>query len=293
MSVSAASAANPEADTEDESQLPRYPVGAVAERLGVPTATLRSWNQRYGVGPPDHHPGRHRLYSEMDIAVLQEMQNLISEGASPRSAAHAAMDTVAPPRADTSALLAAAFDLDVAVAGRLLDSHLRHYGVLDTWDELVRPAFGKIESQQAGGFRCIDVEHALSWTVARALQRLPIARADTVSSVLLACTEGETHTLALEALRAALGERGAGAVMLGADVPLDAILDGVHRRPRRVSVVLWSQTGDTADVETAAAVVATAAEVFVGGPGWASTALPPAVVAVDSLRSAVQRLTAE
>ena len=189
MSISAASAANPEADTEVESQLPRYPVEAVAERLGVPTATLRSWNQRYGVGPPDHHPGRHRLYSEMDIAVLQQMQNLISAGASPRSAAHAATDTVAPPRADTSALLAAAFDLDVALAGRLLDRHLRHDGVLDTWDELVRPAFGKIESQQAGGFQCIDVEHALSWTVARALQRVPIARADTVSSVLLACTE--------------------------------------------------------------------------------------------------------
>ena len=96
--------------------------------------------------------------------------------------------------------------------------------------------------------------------------------------------------MALEALRAALGQRGAGAVMLGADVPLDAILDGVHRRPRPLSVVLWSQTGDTADVKTAEAVVAAAAEVLVGGPGWASTALPPAVVAVDSLRTALQRL---
>ncbi|MCW2557888.1 MAG: hypothetical protein JWP55_1852 [Mycobacterium sp.] len=39
---------------------PRYAVRAVAERVGVPTATLRSWNQRYGIGPADHDRGRHR-----------------------------------------------------------------------------------------------------------------------------------------------------------------------------------------------------------------------------------------
>jgi MerR family transcriptional regulator, light-induced transcriptional regulator len=50
---------------------PLYTVRVVAERVGVPTATLRSWNQRYGVGPPEHSPGRHRLYSENDIAVVR------------------------------------------------------------------------------------------------------------------------------------------------------------------------------------------------------------------------------
>ncbi|WP_157128731.1 MerR family transcriptional regulator, partial [Nocardia amamiensis] len=60
-----------------------YTVRAVAERLGIPTATLRSWNRRYDIGPPQDRPGRHRLYTEADIAVLERMLALIRAGASP------------------------------------------------------------------------------------------------------------------------------------------------------------------------------------------------------------------
>ena len=69
--------------------LPLYPVGVVADRIGVPTATLRSWNQRYGIGPAGHDPGRHRLYTEADIAAVRRMQQMIDQGASARSAARA------------------------------------------------------------------------------------------------------------------------------------------------------------------------------------------------------------
>jgi DNA-binding transcriptional MerR regulator len=277
------------ADSSDDS--PRYTVGSVAERVGVPVATLRSWNQRYGVGPPHHNPGRHRLYSETDIAVVQQMHHLIGEGASPGSAARAALDSVVPPRADTDSLLAAAFDLDIVMAGQLLDRHLRHYGVVDTWDHLARPAFAAVEARQAHGEGCIDVEHALSWAVSRSLQRLPIAESKKSSPIILACTAREAHTLALETLRAALGERGQGALMLGADVPCVAVIDAIARRPQRVTVVLWSQSRHTADLETAKAVIGAGARLLVGGPGWASAKLPKNAVRVDSLPGALRRLT--
>jgi MerR family transcriptional regulator, light-induced transcriptional regulator len=269
---------------------PRYTVGSVAERVGVPVATLRSWNQRYGVGPPHHNPGRHRLYSETDIAVVQQMHHLIGEGASPGSAARAALDSVVPLRADTDSLLAAAFDLDIVLAGQLLDRHLRHYGVVDAWDHLARPAFAAVEARQAHGEGCIDVEHALSWAVSRSLQRLPIAESKKSSPIILACTAREAHTLALETLRAALGERGQGALMLGADVPCVAVIDAIARRPQRVTVVLWSQSRHTADVETAKAVIGAGARLLVGGPGWASAKLPKNAVRVDSLPAALGRL---
>ena len=80
----------------DDAELPQYTVRIVAERVGVPTATLRSWNQRYGVGPPDHSPGRHRLYSDDDIMIVRQMHELMGQGASPRSAARAAIDSVRP-----------------------------------------------------------------------------------------------------------------------------------------------------------------------------------------------------
>lgn len=275
----------------DDAELPRYTVRVVAERVGVPTATLRSWNQRYGVGPPDHSPGRHRLYSDNDIAIVRHMRELIGRGASPRSAAGAAIDSVKPAPGDADALLSAAFELDLGTVGRLLDRHLRHSGVCATWDEFIRPAFAAIEARQAEGGGCIDVEHALSWSVSRALHRLPIANVDAAESAILACTGGEAHSLALEALRAALGERGHGALMLGADVPCAALIDAVERRPRRATVVLWSQTAKSADVATANAVIKADAQLMVGGPGWASARLPKRAVRVDGLRAALEHLT--
>jgi MerR family transcriptional regulator, light-induced transcriptional regulator len=272
----------------DDAHLPRYTVGVVAERIGVPIATLRSWNQRYGVGPHEHSPGRHRLYSENDIVMVAQMHQLIEEGASPRSAAQAALDSVVPPRADTDSLLAAAFDLDLVSTGRQLESHLRHYGVVDTWNQLIRPVFSAIEGKQAGGEGCIDVEHALSWAVSRSLQRLPIRPPDKSASTILACTERETHTLALEALRAALGERGHGALMLGADVPAAALIDAIGRTPGPITVVLWAQTADSADLAMARAAVAERAALMVAGPGWKAVRVPREAVRVDSLDSALQ-----
>lgn len=250
----------------------------------MPTATLRSWNQRYGVGPPDHSPGTHRLYSENDIVIVRRMYELISQGASPKSAARTAIDSVRPARGDVPALLIAIFDFDVVTAGLLLDRHLRHFGVLDTWDQLVRPAFAEIVTRQAQGVGCIDVEHVLSWIVSRSLQRLPIAPPDVSSSVILACTSSETHTLSLEAIRAALGEHGRGAVMLGADVPRSAIVDAVHRAKPPVTTVLWSQTPSTADAKTVDTLTQFA-EVVVGGPGWDPA--PAGAIQFDRLHDAV------
>jgi MerR family transcriptional regulator, light-induced transcriptional regulator len=274
-----------------DADLPQYTVGVVADRIGVPIATLRSWNQRYGVGPPDHSPGSHRLYSENDIVMVERMHHLIGEGASPRSAARAALDAVVPPLADTASLLAAAFDLDAVRTGRLLDGHLRHHGVVDTWDLLIRPAFSAIEARQGEGEGCIDVEHALSWAVSRSLQRLPITAANSSASIILACSEGETHTLPLEALRAALGEQDHGSLMLGADVPADALVDAIQRTPQPTSVVLWSQSAATANATMVKAVAAAGAQPLVGGPGWQSARLPRKAVRVDTLQTALEALT--
>ena len=262
----------------------------VAQRLGVPTATLRSWNQRYGIGPSQHNSGKHRLYSESDIAVVEQMHRLIGEGMNPGSAARAALDSVVPPRADTASLLAAAFDLDVVTASQLLDRHLRHFGVVDTWDELIRPVFGVIEARQAEGDGCVDVEHALSWTVSRALQRLPTTSSDPTTPIVLACTEDEAHSLALEALRAALGERGRRALMLGADVPSTALVDAIARHDNSVTVMLWAHTRATADVATAKAALTAHAAVLLGGRGWESVRVPKAAIRVETLQAALQHL---
>lgn len=259
---------------------------AAAERIGVPTATLRSWNRRYGVGPVEHSPGRHRLYSEADIAVLMRMQELIAHGVSPRGAAQSLTGS-SPSGTDPAALISAAFALDVVAAARIVDDLLRLRGVPYTWDEVILPAFAAIEARQLSEGGCIDVEHALSWTVTRALQKQPVGAIG--AQTVLACAAGEYHSLALEALRAAMGEHGRCALMLGASVPTPAILDAL-RQVGPAAVVLWAQGADTADADSVAALRAAGADVCVAGPGWSEANLPTRVVRLDSLRTALRYL---
>src|SRR5688572_13614063 len=67
-------------------------VAAVARRLGVAPATLRTWDRRYGLGPSEHTAGAHRRYTPADLARLGVMRRLTLEGVAPSEAARAALD---------------------------------------------------------------------------------------------------------------------------------------------------------------------------------------------------------
>jgi len=67
-------------------------VAAVARRLGVAPATLRTWDRRYGLGPTAHAAGAHRRYDSGDIARLEHMRRLVLAGVAPADAAHAARE---------------------------------------------------------------------------------------------------------------------------------------------------------------------------------------------------------
>src|SRR6185437_10555364 len=84
------SAASPEDAFVSESggsDVSAFSAGAVARRLGVAVTTLRTWHQRYGLGPSLHEPGQHRRYTEQDIERLERMQRLIAAGVAPGEAA--------------------------------------------------------------------------------------------------------------------------------------------------------------------------------------------------------------
>jgi DNA-binding transcriptional MerR regulator len=69
-------------------------VAAVARRLGVAPATLRTWDRRYGLGPSEHSAGAHRRYSPEDMARLLTMRRLTLDGVAPSEAARAAIASV-------------------------------------------------------------------------------------------------------------------------------------------------------------------------------------------------------
>ncbi|MFD3355055.1 MerR family transcriptional regulator [Streptomyces fradiae] len=65
--------------------------GEVARRLGVAPTTVRSWDQRYGLGPAARVGGRHRRWTAGDLARLERMCALTATGLPPAEAARLAL----------------------------------------------------------------------------------------------------------------------------------------------------------------------------------------------------------
>lgn len=63
-----------------------YSIGAASRVVGVPVATLRSWQERYGVVVPDRSPGGHRLYSREQLEYLKFLADQVASGLTPGDA---------------------------------------------------------------------------------------------------------------------------------------------------------------------------------------------------------------
>src|ERR1041385_1876718 len=61
---------------------PIYSIGAVAHMLDVPAATLRAWEERYGIVVPQRGDGTHRLYTRDQVEQLKYVKGQINSGMS-------------------------------------------------------------------------------------------------------------------------------------------------------------------------------------------------------------------
>jgi MerR family transcriptional regulator, light-induced transcriptional regulator len=281
--------------------------GEAARRIGVAGTTIRTWDRRYGLGPSHREPGRHRRYSEDDLARLELMRRLTVDGVAPAEAARIARETRDPagqvpsgalPRPSGSSprgapapgtakgLRRAALALDPADVGRLLDLALAA-GVVRAWTAVIAPALRDLGSQYSAAGRYIAAEHLLSGAVSAALARVPRPRAQ--PRALLGCAPAEQHSLPLEALAAALAERGVASRMLGARVPANALRDAITRTGP-AAVLIWAHAPGTADydqIAEATAISPRPAIVAACGPGWDPGSLPDGVVLLTSFRRAL------
>jgi len=297
----------------DGAEGPHLTVAAVAHRLGVAPATLRTWDRRYGLGPQEHAIGAHRRYAPSDVARLQTMRRLTLEGVPPGEAARVALGhplratsggvpTTSPggpggrvlalPGATDAVrgLGRAAMSLDTAEVNKLLRTQIDAHGVLHTWDHVLRPVLVAVGARWAVTGEGIEVEHLLSDCAAAVLRR----QSDRVvpepgrRPVLLACAPYEQHALPLYALGAGLAERGIATRTLGAAMPALALRAAVWRTGP-AALFLWSQLPGTADPRVLDSFPATRppTAVLAGGPGWAPQDLPDRVALAVDLPHAV------
>jgi MerR family transcriptional regulator, light-induced transcriptional regulator len=279
----------------DPSSGPAWTAGQVAKNLGISESTLRTWHRRYGLSPQGAQPGHYRRYRAEDVARLQRMLELIAEGMLASDAARTVQGGEAPavtPARDVAELVEAAKALDTARCDLLLDRLFSRRGVLDAWELVCCPALLGVDSHPRDDPAFIAAEHALSWALLGALHRLPRPPASPGAAlVLLACTEGEQHTLPLAALSAALVEHRMPSRMLGAATPGPS-LERAVLETRPDAVVLWAQRSETAAYGVLRALSRYPVRQVAAGPGWDSRRIAD-VPQVVTLRDAVAALAGD
>jgi MerR family transcriptional regulator, light-induced transcriptional regulator len=290
------------------------PVAAVARRLGVAPATLRTWDRRYGIGPRAHTTGRHRRYTQADIARLELMQQALLRGATPAEAAGYALRASAPPAPEIVAprdggssllrefgtrsasvlgLSRAAMAMDAVATQQLIADSIDSLGVAAVWDDVVRPVLAALASRWAQSGECVEVEHMVhECALAAFMTATPLVTAPrNPRPVLLCCAPDEQHSLPLYVLRAALARAGIGTQLLGAALPTAALAAAV-RRTGPAAVAVWAQLPRHAQAAVFEEVPRTRQRVrlFACGPGWFTTELPDRVDRLDDLSDAIHRI---
>lgn len=189
-------------------------------------------------------------------------------------------------------LARAAMSLDTVEVTRLLRDAIRSYGTVRAWDDMAMPvlhAIGERWMQTGDG---VEIEHAFSEAVVGVFRGVSasLRRARNTRPVLLACAEGDYHTLPLHALAAALAEEEVGCRLLGVGMPADALVAAVRRSgPAAVFLYARLATDDIAVLDTVPRQ-RPAPRLVVGGPGWVDGDLPAAAVRVSSLVEAVDEI---
>ena len=271
-------------------------VAAVARRIGVAPATLRTWDRRYGLGPSSHEAGEHRRYCPSDLAKLTMMRRLITSGVAPcdaaiRAKAHEGsltFDNLVEEfvvRDDVvDSLHRASKSLDKNFVETVLRKDIADNGVIASWTEVIVPLLFLVGDEWAATGTGIEVEHMLSEVIKRLLREgvAEIKNPVNAQPVLLASVGEELHCLALHALAAALAEKKIETFVLGARTPLEAI-SGMVKRSAPPAVFLWAQLEQNSDPKyfTDLPVVRPAPRVIVGGPGWDQQECSDVVVAQD------------
>ncbi|WP_116110064.1 MerR family transcriptional regulator [Amycolatopsis ruanii] len=271
---------------------------AVASRLGVAVATLRSWDRRHGLGPSSREPGRHRRYTVGDLRRLERVVHLVRQGVPVATAAATVSAGATLPIASPAqvpdrvasrrrrSLRGAAEKLDPDAFRRIVVGFLDRHGTVDTWQKLLVPFLQELGERCAEPGGPVEVEHLATDGIIAALHAVPPGQTGS-ASVLLACAPDEQHSLPLEVLRHALAERGRGTISLGARVPPRSLLTTVTIRKPPATVV-WAHSAELARQVPTGELTGT--RLFVAGPGWDAVPLPDGTRQLRTLAEAVEAL---
>lgn len=226
-----------------------YTIKHAAELTGVPAATLRAWERRYGLGQPTRTDSGYRLYDERALADIRAMQLLLDAGWAPRQAAaevirlagnvgpvlapvaSSSAATEADQQAAVEAFVAAAAAMNDLAMRRVLDEGFGRASFETAFDSWLAPALRALGGAWVDGRIDIAAEHFASAAVMRRLSAAyeSAALVQGAPRVLVGLAPGAFHELGALAFATALRRAGLAAIYVGPNLPIEAWLTALDQ----------------------------------------------------------------
>ncbi len=293
---------------------PRHPIRVVSQRTGLPPATLRAWERRYGVVEPRRSDGGQRLYSDDDVLRLTRLRLLTEAGRAissvatltdeeaaallheDRESSTRALAAESPSGVEASAIVQESMRLTLQLDGVGLERALRRaamtLGAEAFLESVVTPLLHRIGASWSQGEIQPAQEHLCTAVVERVLAWLtePVTTVSDAHRLLVTTLAGERHGLGALLVAAAAGVEGWKVTHLGPDLPPSDIAQAamaVGAHAVALSVVHVADPSATAeDLATLRAAIPSNTALILGGRGIKTLQeglLPPGTVVADGL----------
>lgn len=257
-------------NTEQDTDLDRFPIRVLAEKTTVGTSTLRAWERRYGLLHPERTPKGHRLYNNQDVKRVLKILDLLNDGHSlpnisemlsvgntstassnlydsenntaSTSITHTAMATIWDEYIKST--LEATSDFNIERIDALYNEASSLYPVDMVTDRLIQPAIAILGNRwKEQPDRGVAEEHFYtSWLKNRLGARFHHAYSQARGArIICACVPGSFHEIGLMLFALSALARGYRVLYFGADLPLDQ-LPYITQRSAAKAVVLGAQT---------------------------------------------------
>jgi MerR family transcriptional regulator, light-induced transcriptional regulator len=234
--------------------LGKYTVNEVEERTGVPAATLRQWERRYGFPLPERSESGYRLYGDDDLRHIDAMKRHIDDGVPASRAAEMVRASAVeapgprPLQALRADLVAALIDLDEARADRVLgEAHALH-PLEDVVLDVMRGTMFELGERWHDGTITTTTEHFASSYVQGRLRALMSLSGHNRNGhrVIVACAPLDQHEIGAMMLAVMLRREGYHVFYVGANTPL-ADLAAMAHTVRPVAVMVSASSSDSVD----------------------------------------------
>ena len=234
------------------SRSPVYNLKAVLNETGLKADVLRAWERRYGLPTPERTAGGHRLYSEYDVETIKWLHARQAEGLSISRATelwHELIEAgrdplteygstgtmmVSDPSQEDTRLssfreewLNANMAFDSMKADEVLNQAFALYPVEIVCKEILQRGLSTMGEYWYQDKATVQQEHFATAQAIRRLDSLITATPNPTieKTVLVGCPPGEWHSFPVLLLTLFLRRRGLDAVYLGANIPIEQLVE--------------------------------------------------------------------